>query len=78
MWQNKDGVLYREFKFANFDEAFAFMNAVAKIATKQDHHPRWQNDYNRVEIWLTTHSSHDKITDKDRQLALAIDLIYGA
>jgi 4a-hydroxytetrahydrobiopterin dehydratase len=41
-----------------------------------DHHPTWTNTYNKVEIWLSTHSAGDQITDKDRQLAKQIDRIY--
>jgi 4a-hydroxytetrahydrobiopterin dehydratase len=64
MWPEKDKKLYREFKFDNFKEAFDFMAKVAAVADK-------------MEIWLSTHSAGDKITDKDRQLAEEIDRIYG-
>lgn len=74
MWQEKDKELYRVFKFKNFKEAFDFMTKVAALAEAQDHHPRWQNKYNMVEIWLSTHSE-GKVTDKDRKLAAAIDKI---
>jgi 4a-hydroxytetrahydrobiopterin dehydratase len=73
MWQEIDNALYRKFSFRDFDEAFAFMEKVAVVARQQDHHPRWQNSWNTVEIWLSTHSAGDMVTDKDRQLAAAID-----
>ncbi|WP_166336472.1 4a-hydroxytetrahydrobiopterin dehydratase [Sphingobacterium chungjuense] len=73
MWQEIDHQLYRKFIFANFSEAFAFMTRVALIAESANHHPTWKNTYNKVEIWLTTHDSGDTITDKDRQVAKAID-----
>ena len=76
MWQDKDGALYRLFEFKDFQQAFAFMTAVAEVADAQNHHPRWQNEYNKVEIWLSTHSAGNKVTDKDRKLAGAIDNIY--
>lgn len=77
MWQKKDGQLYRKFEFKDFKEAFDFMIKVAALAEAQNHHPRWQNEYNKVEIWVSTHSA-DKITDKDHKLAQAIDDIYDA
>ena len=40
-----------------------------------DHHPLWTNVYNRVEIWLSTHSAGDVVTEKDKQLAKKIDAI---
>ena len=45
----------REFHFADFAEAFAFMGELALVAERSNHHPEWFNVYNRVEITLTTH-----------------------
>jgi 4a-hydroxytetrahydrobiopterin dehydratase len=73
MWEEKNNTLYREFKFKNFSEAFAFMTRVALEAEKMDHHPDWSNVYNAVEIRLSTHSAGDIVTDKDRKLAQKID-----
>jgi 4a-hydroxytetrahydrobiopterin dehydratase len=73
MWQEKNNKLYRKFKFKNFSEAFAFMTRVALEAEKMDHHPLWTNVYDTVEIWLSTHSAGDKVTNKDNQLAEKID-----
>jgi len=75
MWQEKNNALYRSFEFKNFTEAFAFMTRVAFLAEKNNHHPRWTNVYNKVEIWLNTHDAGDIITDKDRALATEIDAL---
>jgi 4a-hydroxytetrahydrobiopterin dehydratase len=42
---------------------------------KQNHHPRWTNVYNKVQVSLCTHDEGNTITDKDRELAKALDLI---
>lgn len=73
MWQETNNTLYRKFEFADFSEAFAFMTRVALLAEKADHHPRWTNVWNTVEIWLNTHDAGNIITDKDHKLATAID-----
>jgi 4a-hydroxytetrahydrobiopterin dehydratase len=73
MWEEKDNSLYRKFQFRNFSEAFAFMTRVALEAEKMDHHPRWTNVYNTVEVWLSTHDAGDVVTDKDRRLAQHIE-----
>lgn len=73
MWQEIENKLYGKFNFKNFNQAFAFMTQVALLAEKKDHHPRWTNVWNTVEIWLSTHSAGDVITEKDRDLAAAID-----
>jgi|APCry1669192319_1035405.scaffolds.fasta_scaffold00352_16 ribonuclease HI len=75
MWQETKHGLYRQFNFTNFDEAFRFMTEVARLARKFNHHPRWENEWSVVQIWLITHESNEKITDKDRELAKAIDEI---
>jgi len=74
-WQEQDGKLYKEFVFDNFAHAFSFMQAVAQIAEELNHHPRWTNEWNRVEFWLYTHDAGG-ITDKDKVLAKAIDETY--
>lgn len=73
MWQEKENSLYRNFRFRDFSEAFAFMTRVALIAEKMDHHPRWTNVYNTVEVWLSTHDAGNVVTDRDRKLAAKID-----
>lgn len=73
MWQETNNKLVREFVFADFKEAFAFMTKVAAIADRLDHHPEWSNIYNKVTISLYTHEAGNTITDKDRELAQEID-----
>ena len=72
-WTEKNNELHRNFTFNDFSEAFAFMTRVALVAEKQDHHPRWENVWNKVDIYLSTHDAGDIVTDKDRKLAAAID-----
>ena len=72
-WDERDGKLVREFTFRDFNEAWGFMSRVALAAEKADHHPNWSNVWNKVTIELTTHSAGNTVTDKDRDLAAAID-----
>jgi ribonuclease HI len=76
MWQEQDGRLYCKFEFKDFKQAFDFMQKVAAAAESQNHHPKWTNEWNKVEIWLSTHSAGDTVTDKDRELAETISGIY--
>jgi 4a-hydroxytetrahydrobiopterin dehydratase len=75
MWTEEDNRLKKTFVFKDFQEAFAFMTRVAFLAEAQNHHPNWSNVYNQVSIELTTHDAGNVVTDKDRKLAKAIDLI---
>jgi 4a-hydroxytetrahydrobiopterin dehydratase len=73
MWEEQNNSLYRKFEFKDFSAAFAFMTRVALAAEKMDHHPKWTNVYNTVEVWLSTHDAGDIVTEKDRKLAKKID-----
>ncbi len=75
MWQETNNELHKQFIFKDFVEAFGFMTQVAEVAEKQQHHPRWQNVWNKVDIWLSTHESGDIVSEKDHELANAIDKI---
>jgi 4a-hydroxytetrahydrobiopterin dehydratase len=79
-WQfgaERGGTIRREYVFADFVQAFAFMTHVALVAEKHDHHPEWSNVYNRVAITLTTHDAGG-LTSKDVALARAADAAYAA
>jgi len=75
MWAEENNRLRKTFEFKDFQEAFAFMTRVAFLAEKHQHHPNWSNVYNKVDIELTTHDAGNTVTDKDHQLAEAIDNI---
>lgn len=77
MWTEENNRLQRQFRFADFSEAFAFMTRVALEAEKANHHPEWRNVWNTVDIWLSTHDAGNIVTEKDRKLAAAIDKIWG-
>lgn len=73
MWEEQNNQLYRKFSFRDFSEAFAFMTRVAFEAEKMNHHPRWTNVWNTVEVWLSTHDAGNVVTEKDHALAARID-----
>ena len=73
MWEEKENTLYREFIFASFRDALAFVNKVGVLAEEVQHHPDiLLHDYNHVRVTLTTHDA-GMVTDKDRTLAQKID-----
>ncbi|WP_279635199.1 4a-hydroxytetrahydrobiopterin dehydratase [Paraburkholderia lacunae] len=75
-WQAVAGrdAIQRQFRFADFNEAFGFMTRVAIKAQEMDHHPEWFNVYNKVEITLSTHEANG-LTERDIKLARFIDSI---
>ena len=62
MWTETKHGLYKQFVFSDFRHAWAFMERASAVINNLDHHPRWQNEWNVVEFWLTTHATQRKIT----------------
>ena len=76
-WIIDNKTIKREFKFDNFIDAFGFISKVALLSEKMDHHPDWQNVYNKVKINLTTHDKGG-ITSNDIKLAESIDKLINS
>lgn len=77
-WQETSHGLYKQFNFRDFRQAWDFMQKVAHLAEQYHHHPRWENEWSVVQIWLITHDAEGNITDKDHRMAEAIDeLLQG-
>jgi 4a-hydroxytetrahydrobiopterin dehydratase len=75
-WRIQKGKLHKEYKFADFNEAFGFMSRVALIAERMNHHPEWFNVWNRVVIDLTTHDAGG-ISEQDFQLAERVEMLVA-
>ena len=57
-WSLNDGAseISRTFKFKNYYETMAFVNALAWVAHREDHHPDIEVGYNRCHVRFSTHS----------------------
>ena len=55
-WSLERGAIAKAFAFANYYETIAFVNAVAWIAHREDHHPDMAVGYNRCRVELSTHT----------------------
>ena len=64
----------RTFKFKNYYETMAFVNAVAYIANREDHHPDMEVGYNKCAIRFSTHSVGG-LSENDFILAAKIDRV---
>ena len=55
-WAERDGAIEKSWRFGNFHETMAFVNALAWIAHAEDHHPDVSFGYNRCSVRFNTHS----------------------
>jgi 4a-hydroxytetrahydrobiopterin dehydratase len=54
-WEQTGGEIHKAFEFKDFYETMAFVNAVAWIAHRQDHHPDLEVGYSRCVVRWSTH-----------------------
>lgn len=71
-WEREEDAIFKVFEFDDFGAAIKFVNDVAKMADRYDHHPDIDIRWNKVKLQLTTHSE-DGITTLDFDLANDIE-----
>ncbi len=81
-WQliqlNGAPAIEKSWRFADFYQTMAFVNAVAGVAHAMDHHPEISLGYNRCTVQYTTHDAGG-LTQRDMEAATRIDnLAEGA
>lgn len=55
-WALRDGAIEKTYRFANYHETMAFVNAAAWVAHTQDHHPDLTVTYSACTVRYNTHS----------------------
>lgn len=76
-WKLIDGSIERTFKFANYHETMAFVNAMAWIAHREDHHPDAAFGYNRCTLRFNTHDVNG-ISVSDFHCAAAVNALLAS
>lgn len=71
-WEREGDEMMKWFEFDDFSLAITFVNDVAKMADRYDHHPDIDIRYNRVKLTLSTHSEGG-LTSIDFDLASDIE-----
>lgn len=74
-FKESNNKLYSKIVFKDFKGAIEFINKLAIIAERLNHHPTIHNTYNTVELFLNTHDAGDVVTEKDWELAREISKI---
>ena len=73
-WKYEAGALVRDYSFADFVAAFAFVTRLALMAEKANHHPDIDMRYNTVRVALVSHDSGG-VTGRDVAMAEEISKI---
>jgi 4a-hydroxytetrahydrobiopterin dehydratase len=73
-WEARDGGITKNFKFQNYYQTMAFVNAVAWVANREDHHPDLEVSYNRCKVRFSTHSAGG-LTENDFISAAKVDAL---
>ncbi len=71
-WELDGDAIKKTWTFRDFKEAMSFINQVAELAERFNHHPELFNVYNRVTLRFTTHDAGG-LTEKDFAIAREID-----
>lgn len=71
-WYLDTDAIRRDWQFKDFLEAMSFLNDVANLAEKYQHHPEIHNVYNKVSLRFNTHDAGG-ITEKDFTIAKDIN-----
>ena len=75
-WRREDEEIFKTFEFDDFGAAMSFVNDVAGLAERYDHHPDIDIRYNKVRLALSTHSEGG-LTNLDFTLANDIEQTLG-
>jgi 4a-hydroxytetrahydrobiopterin dehydratase len=73
-WELKDGKIVKSFQFTSFMDAIEFVNEIARIAERLDHHPIITINWKTVKLSLKSFDV-DAITKRDIGLAKEIEKV---
>lgn len=71
-WKHEGRFITKTFEFKEFMDGIAFVNSIAKIAEKEEHHPDINVRYTTIRLSLQTHSEGG-VTEWDIGLADGIE-----
>jgi 4a-hydroxytetrahydrobiopterin dehydratase len=74
-WSREGDTITKTFRFPSYGDTIAFVNAVAWIAQRLDHHPDLQVGYDRCRVVWTTHDAHG-VTINDCIAAARTELLF--
>ena len=74
-WSLEDGMIAKTYKFANYYQTMAFVNAAAWVSHREDHHPDMAVGYNQCHVFYVTHAI-DGLSENDFICAAKLDALF--
>ena len=68
--------LRKAYRFRSFAKAVEFMQSAVPLVEQLQHHPRWENQWRTVTVYLSTWDIGSRITSLDIELAKGLDALY--
>lgn len=79
-WAVEHGKLVRTFRFLDYHQTLGFVNAIAELIHREDHHPELVVSYNRCMVRYDTHSVNGGkggLSENDFICAAKIDDVFS-
>jgi 4a-hydroxytetrahydrobiopterin dehydratase len=74
-WQLDGAMIAKTFKFANYYQTMAFVNAAAWVSHREDHHPDMHVGYNECRVSYITHAING-LSENDFICAAKLDALF--
>ena len=74
-WEMNDSIISKTFAFKNYYQVMAFVNAVAWMTHREDHHPDMTVGYNKCRMEYSTHSIGG-LSENDFICAAKVDALF--
>ena len=74
-WQQHGNLIGKTYLFKNYHQTIAFVNAIAWVAHREDHHPDLAVTYNSCRVEYTTHAVHG-LSENDFICAAKVDALF--
>jgi 4a-hydroxytetrahydrobiopterin dehydratase len=74
-WALEGGMIAKTYKFANYHQTMAFVNAAAWVSHREDHHPDLAVGYNECRVSYVTHAIGG-LSENDFICAAKLDALF--
>ena len=74
-WALDGGMIAKTYRFKNYFETMAFVNAAAWVSHREDHHPDMAVGYNQCRVSYVTHAI-DGLSENDFICAAKLDALF--